>query len=230
MLEAERQWLPQFAGKAAEADPPTISIPPNVKRRTCRSTRRWRSRNRFGEAGGAKARLAMASEVEGRLVRGIRNIMTSDKVRIGFVGVGGMGQCAHLQELRHPARLRGGGDRRDPRRTSRRRCRRAVRHPRASTPTTPRCWRKEKLDGIVASQPFTRHGIAAARAAARPACRSSPRSRSPAPIEMGEKILAALRGQRHLAHGRLPQAQRPGHDVRQGGDRPAESHRANWAS
>ena len=48
MLEAEREWLPQFAGKTIRATP-TIVIPKDVEaRRRCRSTRRWRSMRGLG--------------------------------------------------------------------------------------------------------------------------------------------------------------------------------------
>ncbi len=80
------------------------------------------------------------------------------KVRIGFVGVGGMGQCAHLKnyatlsdqcEVVAIAELRADLGR-------------AV----AARYGIPRVYRShtellanERLDGIVASQPFTRHGV-----------------------------------------------------------------------
>jgi predicted dehydrogenase len=84
--------------------------------------------------------------------------MSQNKVRIGFVGVGGMGQCAHLKnyatlpdlcEVVAIAELRAG-------------MARAV----AARYGIPKVYRNheellanEKLDAIVASQPFTRHGV-----------------------------------------------------------------------
>ena len=85
--------------------------------------------------------------------------MTPDgKVRIGFVGVGSMGQCAHLKnyvtvddcEVVAIAEVRDGPG---PARS-----RRATAFP-GSIPRTWRCWPARQLDGIVASQPFDRHGI-----------------------------------------------------------------------
>lgn len=81
----------------------------------------------------------------------------NDKVRIGFVGVGGMGQCAHLKnyvtvptcEVVAIAELRPG-------------LAQAV----AERYNIPKVYQNyqemlasEKLDAIVASQPFTRHGV-----------------------------------------------------------------------
>jgi len=84
--------------------------------------------------------------------------MSNSKVRIGFVGVGGMGQCAHLKnyatltdqcEVVAIAELRAD-------------MARAV----AARYGIPKVYRShaellanEKVDGIVASQPFTRHGV-----------------------------------------------------------------------
>ena len=84
--------------------------------------------------------------------------MSSNKVRIGFVGVGGMGQCAHLKnyaslpdlcEVVAIAELRADMA-----------CGVAARYG------IPKVYRtheellaKEKVDGIVASQQFTRHGV-----------------------------------------------------------------------
>ena len=84
--------------------------------------------------------------------------MSSNKVRIGFVGVGGMGQCAHLKnyatlseqcEVVAIAELRSD-------------LARGV----AARYGIPKVYRnheellaKEKVDGIVASQPFSRHGV-----------------------------------------------------------------------
>ena len=80
------------------------------------------------------------------------------KVRIGFVGVGGMGQMAHLRNYVTNSRLRGRRAGGDP----------ASRPPSSSPPATasPRSIRDhqemlaaEQLDGIVASQPFDRHAV-----------------------------------------------------------------------
>lgn len=80
-----------------------------------------------------------------------------DRVRIGFVGVGGMGQCAHLRnyitvpecEVVAIAEIR-------PKLGQRVAARYGV--PNVYT-GYEEMLEKEKLDGIVASQPFNRHGI-----------------------------------------------------------------------
>jgi predicted dehydrogenase len=83
--------------------------------------------------------------------------MAGKKVRIGFVGVGGMGQCAHLRnyasesgcevvalaELREPIARRVAAKYNVPKIYS----------------DAAAMLKAEKLDGIVASQPFSRHGI-----------------------------------------------------------------------
>ena len=113
----------------------------------------------------------------------------ADKVKIGFVGVGGMGQCAHLRnyavlpdcEVVAIAELR-------------EKTAQAV----ARKYNVPRVYRsheemlaKEKLDGIVASQPFTRHGVLVPEIlkAGVPVFIEKPLAGS---IAMGEKILGAL--------------------------------------
>jgi len=83
--------------------------------------------------------------------------MAEKKVRIGFVGVGSMGQCAHLKnyavlpdcEVVAVAELR-----------------QELAKRVAARYGVPKVYRnheemlaKEKLDGIVAAQPFTRHGV-----------------------------------------------------------------------
>lgn len=83
--------------------------------------------------------------------------MADRKLRIGFVGVGAMGQCAHLKnyavlpdcEVVAIAELR-----------DKTRGLVAARYgiPRTYA-TAAEMLAKEKLDGIVASQPFTRHGV-----------------------------------------------------------------------
>src|SRR5512137_999889 len=77
--------------------------------------------------------------------------------KIGFVGVGGMGQCAHLRnfvtvpdcEVVAIAELR----QKTAQKVAERYGVEKV-YPDAATMLA-----KEKLDGIVASQPFTRHGV-----------------------------------------------------------------------
>jgi len=115
----------------------------------------------------------------------------AEKVKIGFVGVGGMGQCAHLRnyavlpdcEVVAIAELR-------------EKTGAAV----ARKYNVPRVYRsheellaKEKLDGIVASQPFTRHGVLVPEIlkAGLPVFIEKPLAGS---IAMGEKILGALAG------------------------------------
>ncbi len=114
-----------------------------------------------------------------------------DKVKIGFVGVGGMGQAAHLRnyvtlpdcEVVAIAEVKEKQGRRVAERYG-----------------VPRVYRNheellahEKLDGIVAAQPFFRHGslIPALAKAGKPIFTEKPLAGS---IEMGEKILRALKG------------------------------------
>jgi predicted dehydrogenase len=113
----------------------------------------------------------------------------ADKVKIGFVGVGGMGQCAHLRnyavlpdcEVAAIAELR-------------EKTAAAV----ARKYNVPRVYRSheemlatEKLDGIVASQPFGRHGVLVPELlkAGVPVFTEKPLAGT---IAAGEKILAAL--------------------------------------
>ena len=113
----------------------------------------------------------------------------SQKVRIGFVGVGGMGQCAHLRnyvtvpecEVVAIAELRP-----------------QLREQVARKYGIPRTYenavellRHEKLDGIVASQPFDRHGsiLPPLYSAGIPLFTEKPIAAS---VEVGEKILSAL--------------------------------------
>ena len=115
--------------------------------------------------------------------------MEPKKVRIGFVGVGGMGQCAHLKnyaglpdcEVVAIAELRAG-----------------LRDKVAARYAIPHTYSshadmlaKEKLDGIVASQPFTRHGtlVPELLKAGIPIFTEKPLAGS---IAMGEKILQTL--------------------------------------
>ena len=134
--------------------------------------------------------------------------MSNGKMRIGFVGVGGMGQCAHLRNYARcptarwwpsPSCARTGGS--------------SV----AARYGVPRVYgdhaamlATEKLDGIVASQPFTRHGVLLPELlqGGVPVFTEKPLAGA---LEVGEKILAAaVKASGTLAHGRLPQAQRPG--------------------
>lgn len=113
-----------------------------------------------------------------------------DKTRIGFVGVGSMGQCAHLRnyatlpdcEVAAIAELRP-----------------ELGYKVAARYGVPRVYRnheemfaQERLDGIVASQPFTRHGVLVPELlrAGVPLFTEKPLAAS---VAMGEKILAALR-------------------------------------
>ena len=83
--------------------------------------------------------------------------MSDEKLRIGFVGVGGMGQCAHLRnyvtvdgcEVVALAELR-----------------EKTAHAVAQRYGVPNVYRDheemlaaERLEALVASQPFTRHGV-----------------------------------------------------------------------
>ncbi|MBN1676069.1 MAG: Gfo/Idh/MocA family oxidoreductase [Kiritimatiellae bacterium] len=117
--------------------------------------------------------------------------MSESTVRIGFVGVGSMGQCAHLRnyavspgcEVVALAELR--------ERTGRLV---AQRYGVARVyKTADRMLAEEHLDGIVASQPFTRHGVMLERLAryGRPIFIEKPLARS---VQVGEAILAALDG------------------------------------
>lgn len=111
------------------------------------------------------------------------------KVRIGFVGVGGMGQCAHLRnyvtvpdcEVVAIAEVREGLGQRV-----------------AARYGVPRVYRdheallaNEELDGIVASQPFTRHGtlVPELLKAGVPVFTEKPLAGAP---EQGEKIVRAV--------------------------------------
>lgn len=112
-----------------------------------------------------------------------------DKVRIGFVGVGGMGQCAHLKnyvtvpecEVVAIAEVK-----------------EKLGMLVAERYGVPRVYRNheemlavEKLDGIVASQPFNRHGVLVPELlkAGVPILTEKPLAGT---IEAGEKILKAL--------------------------------------
>lgn len=112
------------------------------------------------------------------------------KVRIGVCGVGGMGQCAHLKnyvtvpdcEVVALAELREELGRKVA-------ARYGVPHV---YPNHEAMLAKEKLDGIVASQPFTRHGtlVPELLKAGVPVFTEKPLAGT---IEMGEKIVQAVR-------------------------------------
>jgi predicted dehydrogenase len=113
-----------------------------------------------------------------------------DKVKIGFVGVGNMGQCAHLKnyvtlpdcevvalsELRPKLRAAVAGRYGVPR----------------TYATAEEMLSKEKLDGIVASQPFSQHGaiITPLYKARVPVFTEKPLAAS---IEVAEKMLSELK-------------------------------------
>lgn len=115
----------------------------------------------------------------------------ADKVRIGFVGVGSMGQAAHLRnyascpecevvaiaEVKKELAAKVAG-------------RYGIAKVYASH---EQMLASEKLDGIVASQPFQRHGVLVPELlkARVPIFTEKPLAGS---IEQGEKVLAALRG------------------------------------
>ncbi len=111
-------------------------------------------------------------------------------LRIGFVGVGGMGQCAHLKnyaalpecEVVALAELR-------PELARRVATRYGV--PKVYKSHTTMLAR-EKLDGLVASQPFTRHGVLVPELlkAGVPVFTEKPLAGS---VEMGERIVDAVR-------------------------------------
>jgi predicted dehydrogenase len=112
------------------------------------------------------------------------------KVRVGFVGVGGMGQCAHLRnyaaipecEVAAIAEIRGDLGERV-----------AARYGVARVYKDHESMlAKEKLDAIVASQPFTRHGtlVPDLLSAGIPVFTEKPLAGT---IEMGEKVIAAAR-------------------------------------
>jgi predicted dehydrogenase len=113
-----------------------------------------------------------------------------DRVRIGFVGVGSMGQCAHLKnyavlpdckvvaiaELRPNLRERVAARYGVPR----------------TYPSHREMLAREKLDGIVAVQPFTQHGqlVPELLEAGIPLFTEKPLASC---VQVGERILAALR-------------------------------------
>ena len=116
--------------------------------------------------------------------------MQDNKVRIGFVGVGGMGQCAHLKnyavlnecEVVAIAEVKEGL-----------RQKVAARYGIPKTyPSHKEMIEQEKLDGIVAAQPFSRHGVMvpAVLKAGVPVFTEKPLAAS---IEVGEKVVQAMK-------------------------------------
>jgi predicted dehydrogenase len=115
--------------------------------------------------------------------------MSEQKVRIGFVGVGSMGQCAHLKnyvtvdgcEVVALAEIREDLGRQV-----------AARY---GVPKVYRTWEamleNEALDGIVAAQPFDRHGVLVPELlkAGVPVFTEKPLAAS---VQVGERILAAV--------------------------------------
>ena len=123
--------------------------------------------------------------------------MSTDKLRIGFVGVGGMGQCAHLRNYVTVPDCRVVALAELREKTAR-----AVAE-RYGVPKVYRDHREmlaaETLDAIVASQPFTRHGVLLCELAKTglPIFTEKPLAGS---VEVGERILAAeaAGGARHM--------------------------------
>jgi predicted dehydrogenase len=116
--------------------------------------------------------------------------MASKKVRIGFVGVGGMGQCAHLKNYVTVP---------DCEVVALAEVREDLGKKVAARYGVPKVYAdheqmlaNEKLDGIVASQPFCRHGTLVPQLlkAGVPLFTEKPLAGT---IEMGEKILKALK-------------------------------------
>ncbi|MFA6293862.1 MAG: Gfo/Idh/MocA family oxidoreductase, partial [Victivallales bacterium] len=112
------------------------------------------------------------------------------KVRIGFAGVGGMGQCAHLRnyatlEACEVVAIS------EPRKETAKAVAQRYNIPGVYSDASEML-KKEKLDAIVASQPFTRHGVLIPEllAAKIPVFIEKPLSST---IESGEKILGALK-------------------------------------
>jgi predicted dehydrogenase len=110
------------------------------------------------------------------------------RTRIGFVGVGSMGQCAHLKNYATIS---------DCEVVAIAEVREALRKKVAARYGVPRVYRNhrellenERLDGIVASQPFTRHGtlIPELLKSRVPVFIEKPLAGS---VEAGEKIIAA---------------------------------------
>ena len=115
--------------------------------------------------------------------------MSDRKIRIGFVGVGGMGQSAHLKNyvLTPGCEVAAISE---PRQQVREKV--AARYGIAKNySTAEEMLANEKLDGLVASQPFTRHGVLVPEIlkARVPVFTEKPLAGS---IEVGQEILSAL--------------------------------------
>jgi predicted dehydrogenase len=113
-----------------------------------------------------------------------------DKVKIGFVGVGGMGQCAHLKnyvtlpdcEVVAIAEVRQNLGQKVAQRYN-------IPHV---YPSHAEMLAAEKLDGIVASQPFNRHGVILPELlqAGIPIFSEKPLAAS---VEVGERLVKAIK-------------------------------------
>ncbi len=122
-----------------------------------------------------------------------RTSMKDARVRIGFVGVGGMGQAAHLRNYATIAECKV---------VALSELRPELGRKVAAKYGIPKVYRtfedmlaKEKLDALVASQPFTRHGtlIPDVLKAGIPVFTEKPLAAS---VVMGEKIVAAAKASR----------------------------------
>ncbi len=113
------------------------------------------------------------------------------KLRIGFVGVGGMGQCAHLRNYATLNDLCEVVAIAEPRKETARHVAGRYEIPGVYADAAEML-KKEKLNAIVASQPFTRHGVLIPEllAAKIPIFIEKPLSST---IESGEKILRCLK-------------------------------------
>ena len=116
--------------------------------------------------------------------------MANDKVKIGFVGVGSMGQCAHLKnyavldscEVVALAEVREGLGKKV-----------AAKYAIPKVyPSHAEMIAAEELDGIVSAQPFSRHGIMVPEIlkAGVPIFTEKPLAAS---LEVGEKVLQAAK-------------------------------------
>ncbi len=136
------------------------------------------------------------------------------KVRIGFVGVGGMGQCAHL---RNYAALKDLCDV-----VAIAEIKKDLAQKVAARYSIPKIYpshqellANENLDGIVSSQPFTRHGTLMPELvkSGTPIFTEKPLAGS---IESGQKIIKALdETPGNFSDGGLSQALGPGDALRQ---------------
>lgn len=116
--------------------------------------------------------------------------MSSGKIKVGFVGTGGMGQAAHLRAY--------AGLREECEITALAELRPALAQAVARRYDVPRVYTSgsellanEKVDAIVAAQPFTRHGILISELARAdiPIFTEKPIARS---VQVGERILETL--------------------------------------